>query len=110
MTNQEMRQDRVGAAATTFAEIEQAHENLKALYDRLHRQIGECYEAGVGRHPEALQIRNGLEAARGLNSNALEKTLKIHARCTAVAVREGCDVPPALAISDGLVRPMDGGR
>ena len=104
------KQDHVQACADTFAEIEQDHEALKAKYDRLHRQIGEAYDAGVGKHAEAVRIRNGIEAGKGLNSAALEKVLSVHAKCTAVAIREGCDVPPALAIDDGLVRPAEGGR
>jgi len=104
------KQDHVQACATTFAELEQAHEALKAKYDTLHRQIGEAYDAGVGKHAEAVAIRNDIEDAKGRNASALARLIKTHARCTSIAVREGCDVPPALAISDGLVRPMDGGR
>lgn len=104
------KQDHVQACADTFAEIEQAHEALEAKYDQLHRQIGDAYEAGVGKHAEAVRIRAGLNAAKGSNSAALEKTLSTHAKCTAIAKREDCDVPPALAIDGGLVKPLDGGR
>jgi len=110
MSDQEKKQIHVGAAAYTFAEIEQGLEALKPLIDRLHRQIGGCYDAGVGKHSEAVRIRNGVEAVRGLVSGALEKTLSVHGKCTAVAIREGCDVPPNLAIDGGLIQPMDGGR
>ncbi len=104
------KQDHVSACADKFAEIEQAHETLKSLFDELHALIGGAVDAGVGKHAEGVRVRNGLEAARGMVSGALEKTLSIHAKCTAIAIREGCDVPPALAIDGGLVKPMDGGR
>lgn len=110
MTDQESKQTHVSAAADTFGELEQAHENLKAVYDRLHRQIGDCVEAGVGKHAEGVQIRNDIEDAKGRNASALAKLLKTHSHCTKIAVREGCDVPPALAIDGGLVRPLEGGR
>lgn len=104
------KQDHVSAAADTFAEIERAHEALKPLYDRLHRQIGDCVEAGVGKHAEGVQIRNNIEDAKGRNASALAKVLKTHAHCTRIAIREGCDVPPALSIDDGMVSPLSGGR
>lgn len=104
------KQDHVQACADTLAEIEQAHEALDAKYDRLHRQIGDAFEAGVGKHAEAVRIRAGLNAAKGSNSAAQEKTLSMHAKCTAIAIREGCDVPAALAIDGGLVKPAEGGR
>ena len=104
------KQDHVSAAADTYAEIEIALEAVKPLIDRLHRQIGDCVEAGVGKKSEGIRIRNGLENVRGQVSGALEKTLSLHAKCTAIAVREGCDVPPNLAIDGGLIQPMDGGR
>lgn len=110
MSDLEKKQDSVGAAADTFAEIEQAHENLKALYDRLHRQIGDCYDAGVGKHGEAVSIRNDIEDAKGRNSSALAKVVRTHGRCTRIAQREGCDVPPTLAIDGGLVQPLSGTR
>lgn len=110
MTEQEKKQDNVGAAANTFAEIEMGLEALKPLLDRLHSQIGDCYDAGVGKHAEAVRIRNGVEAIRGKVSGALEKTLDVHGACTKVAIREGCDVPPTIAIDGGLVKPLGGGR
>ena len=109
MSDQEKKQIHVGAAANTFAEIEQGLEALKPLLDRLHRQIGDCYDAGVGKHAEAVRIRNGVEKVRGDVSGALERLLSLHARCTAIAQREECDVPPNLAIDGGLVQPMGGG-
>ncbi len=108
MSDQEKKQTSVGAAANTFAEIEQGIEALKPLLDRLHRQIGDCYDAGVGKHSEAVRIRNGVEAVRGQVSGALEKTLDIHGACTKIAKREQCDVPPNLAIDGGLT-VMGGG-
>jgi len=104
------KQDHVQACADTFAEIEIAHEGLKALYDRLHRQIGDAYAAGVGKHAEAIIVRNDLEEAKGRNSSALSRVLKTHGHCTRIAIREGCDVPPNLAIDGGLVQPLSGGR
>jgi len=104
------KQDQVQACADTFAEIELAHEALKPLYDRLHRQIGDAYDAGVGKHAEAVGIRNDIEDAKGRNSSALAKVLKTHGRCTKIAIRENCDVPPSLAIDGGLVQPLSGGR
>jgi len=104
------KQDHVQACADTFAEIEVACEALQPLFDRLHRQIGDAFEAGVGKHSEAVRVRSGLRGASGYISVALSDTLGIHARCTAIAKREGCDVPPALAIDGGLVLPLDGGR
>lgn len=104
------KQEFVGAAANTLAEIERNLEAIKPLLDRLHGQIGDCYDAGVGKHSEAVRIRNGIESVRGQVSGALEKLLATHAKCTAIAIREGCDVPPNLAIDGGLVVPMDGGR
>lgn len=103
------KQDHVQACADTFAEIERAHEALKPLYDKLHRQIGDAFEAGVGKHHEAVEIREDLEDAKGRNSSALSKVLKTHRHCTRIAKRDGCDVPPRLAIDGGLVAPMSGG-
>lgn len=100
----------VSAAADTFAELEVALEALKPLYDRLHRQIGNCYDAGVGKHAEAVAIRLELEDISGRSSGVLAKLLTLHGRCTKIAIREGCDVPPNLAISGGLVQPLSGGR
>ncbi len=100
----------VGAAADTFAELEMALEGLKPLYDRLHRQIGDCYDAGVGKHAEAVAIRNQIEDTKGRTAGLLAKLLDTHARCTKIAIREGCDVPPNLAIDGGLVQPLSGGR
>lgn len=102
------KQDHVGAAANTFAELEQGLEALKPIVDRLHRQIGDCYDAGVGKHAEAVRIRNGLENVRGKISGALEKTLDVHGVCTKIAIREECDVPPTIAVDGGLVTPMGG--
>lgn len=112
MSDQEKKLEAVKAATVTYAELEAGLEALKPLFDRLHHQIGDCYDAGVGKHAEAVRIRNGLEAARGMVSNSLEKVISIHGKCTAIAIREGCDVviPPALAIDGGLVKPQGGGR
>lgn len=104
------KQDHVSAAADTFAEAEQALEAIKPLLSRLHRQIGDCVEAGVGKHSEGVRIRNGIENVSGQVSGALEKMLDLHARCTKIAIREGVDVPPNLAIDGGLVQPLGGGR
>lgn len=112
MSDQEKKLEAVEACVITFADIENGLEALKPLFDRLHREIGVAYDAGVGKHAEALRIRNGIEAARGMVSNSLEKVIAVHGKCTAIAIREGCDVvlPPSLAIDGGLVQPLGGGR
>jgi len=104
------KQDHVSAAADTLGEIETGLEALKPLLDRIHRQIQDCYDAGIGKHAEAVRLRNGFEAVRGTVSGAIEKTLELHGLCTKIAIREGCDVPPNLAIDGGLVKPAEGGR
>lgn len=104
------KQDHVSAAADTFAELEQSLEALKPILSLLHRQIADCVEAGVGKHSEGVRIRNGIENVSGQVSGALEKLLSLHAKCTAIAVRENCDVPPNLAIDGGMVQPLGGGR
>jgi hypothetical protein len=104
------KQDHVQACADTFAETEAALDAIKPILSRLHRQIADCVEAGVGKHSEGVRIRNGVENVHGQVAGALEKLLSLHAKCTTIANREGCDVPPGLAIDDGMVRPLEGGR
>lgn len=104
------KQEKVGAAANTFAEIERTHESLKGLYDLLLHQIGDCVKSGVGKIDEGVEIRNDIEDARGRNSSALAKVVRTHRHCTRIAKREGCDVPPNLAIDDGLIQPFSTGR
>jgi len=104
------KQDHVSAAADTLGEIETGLEALKPLLDRIHRQIQDCYDAGIGKHAEAVRLRNGFEAVRGTVSGAIEKTLELHGLCTKIAIRHNCDVPPNLAIDGGLVKPAEGGR
>ena len=104
------KQERVGVVANTLAEIEIGLEALEPLFDRLHKEIGDCYDAGVGTHAEAVRIRKGFGKAKGDLQGVTEKVLDLHSRCTRIAIREQCDVPPNLAIDGGLVQPMQGGR
>lgn len=106
----EKKQAAVSACADAFADIEKAHEALAPLYDKAHALIGAAYDAGVGKHSEAVALRLGLEDAKGRNASALGKALKTHGLGTKIADREGCDVPPNLAIDGGLVQPLSGGR
>jgi len=93
-----------------FAAVEKHLEAGKDLFADLNATIKAAHKVGVGKQAEFLQITNGLEAQSGKLSAALEKTLTIHARCTEIAKREGCDValPGSYAI-DGGVTPMGGG-
>jgi len=109
-----MSQENKIAAVTdcvhAFAAVEKHVEAGKKLYADLDVAITAAYAAGVGKQGEFLSIKNGLQAQSGKLSSALGKTVEIHARCTEIAKREGCDValPGSYAI-DGGVTPMGGG-
>lgn len=104
------KQQAVGAAADALAKVEIGLEQIKADIEAAYAAIGVCYDAGVGKHVEAVIIREGIDDVKGKVSGALAKLLRLHRECTSIAIREGCDVPPTLAISGGLVKPESGGR
>jgi hypothetical protein len=107
MPTQEEKQAAVQDAANAFAALETALAAIPALADDAKAKVQACYALGIGKQSEKVIIDGKLSHASGRASGALSTVVEAHERGTAAAVREGCDVPPALAV--GEISPMGGG-
>lgn len=107
MPTQEEKQVAVQAAANAFATLETALAAIPALAVDLKAKLAEAYALGIGRQVEKVIVDGKIDHASGRAMGALATVVEAHERATAVAIREGCDVPPALAV--GEVSPMSGG-
>lgn len=111
MATQDEKLAAVAAAVERYADVETALEADKLRINSLIQAIEECYILGIGRQGEFVAIKNRLEAAHGLISDAIDKVICAHRECTTIAKREGCDVVlPANFAIDGGVPARDGGR